>query len=139
MKAGGMLCRSQAATAVCVPRDARSMVAARRADPTVVAEDARDVRYARLGDQPRLSSSRRFTLTSRGGAPPPPPTSKPSRRRVRAPVAVTLPMVTKSPVRETRGAAKRAPTTAFTAAASPAAVVPQGGDQVLQVLLVFSY
>jgi hypothetical protein len=136
MRTGGMLCRSQAATAVCVPRDARSMVTARRADRTAVAEDARDVRYTRLGDQPRLSSSRRFTL-NRGAAPPPPPTSKPSRRRVRAPVAVTLPMVTKSPVRETRGLAKRAPTTAVTAAAASAAVAPQD-DQVLQVLLVFS-
>ncbi|KAF0899039.1 hypothetical protein E2562_012893 [Oryza meyeriana var. granulata] len=51
MRAGGMLCRSQAATAVCVPGDARSMVVARRADRTI-AEDARlvnDVRYARLG------------------------------------------------------------------------------------------
>jgi hypothetical protein len=127
-----MLCRSQAATAVCVPGDARSMVAGRRADRTIIAEDARllhDVRYVRLGagggcdgaGATRVSSSRRTTAAPR---PPPMP------RRRGAPVAVTLPMVTKSP-KETpakdAAAAKRTPATLPTAAA----VAP--GDQVLQV------
>jgi hypothetical protein len=119
-----MLCRSQAATAVCVPGEARSMIVPRRADRTIVAEDARDVRHVRLGgdgDRPR-----RFSVLSRGAAPQPPPTScKPSRRRGRAPVAVTLPMVTKSPVRE---AAKRTPATVT----ATAAAAPQE-DTVLQV------
>jgi hypothetical protein len=130
-----MLCRSQAATAVCVPGDARSMVAGRRADRTIIAEDARllhDVRYVRLGPgggcdgagATRVSSSRRTAAAPR---PPPVP------RRRGAPVAVTLPMVTKSP-KETparaTAAAKRTPAAPPTAA-SAAAVAP--GDQVLQV------
>ncbi|KAK3123340.1 hypothetical protein QOZ80_8AG0628910 [Eleusine coracana subsp. coracana] len=146
-----MLCRSHAATAVCVPGDARSMVVARRADRTISAaassDDARalhDVRYARLGDhQHRRSTSRRFSLT-RGMTtapppppPPPPPTTKPRRQRGRTqPVAVTLPMVTKSPVREKTArdlaaAAKRATTAVTTAAA---AAPP--GDQLLQVVVM---
>ncbi|KAM3410886.1 hypothetical protein ACQJBY_002852 [Aegilops geniculata] len=47
MRTGGMLCRSQAATAVCVPGDARSMVVGRRADRTI-AEDARILHDVRL-------------------------------------------------------------------------------------------
>lgn len=144
-----MLCRSHAATAVCVPGDARSMVVARRADRTI-AEDARalhDVRYARLGDhQPqRRSASRRFTL-ARGAAPPPPPppppmpasANKPRRRSGggRAPVAVTLPMVTKSPVREAQARE-------LAAAAKRAATAAASGDQVPQVrkqlIRLFSY
>lgn len=154
MRTGGMLCRSQAATAVCVPGDARSMVVARRADRTIVAggggnDDARvlhDVRYARLGSGAgdgvaRRSTSRRF----RAAPPPPPPptatavTSASCRPRVErqqrrataraAPVAVTLPMVTKSP-------SKEAPPKDLAAAAKrvqAAAVAAPGGDQLLQV------
>ncbi|XP_062190903.1 protein SODIUM POTASSIUM ROOT DEFECTIVE 2-like [Phragmites australis] len=144
MRAGGMLCRSQAATAVCVPGDARSMVVARRADRTIIAEDARalhDVRYARLGGEAR-ATSRRYAVTRapRPPPPPPPPTAAATRPRGerrrggRAPVAVTLPMVTKSPSRETparelAAAAKRAP------AATAAAIAPPG-DQVLQVVVM---
>ena len=123
-----MLCRSQAATAVCVPGDARSMVVGRRADRTIVAEDARlvddNVRYVRLGGTggggcdgagaTRVSSSRR--------AP----------RRRGAHVAVTLPMVTKSP-KETparnTAAAKRTPALPQ----PPTAAAAEPGDQVLQV------
>ncbi|WVZ93051.1 hypothetical protein U9M48_039067 [Paspalum notatum var. saurae] len=155
MRAGGMLCRSQAATAVCVPGDARSMVVARRADRTIVAaaDDARvlhDVRYARLGAtgsrrHSTSSSSRRFAPPA---PPPPPPPPLPGattggasckprveRRRAgpRAPVAVTLPMVTKSP-------AKEAPAKELAAAAkraqAAAAAAPAGGDQVLQVVVM---
>lgn len=129
-----MLCRSQAATAVCVPGDARSMVVARRADRTI-AEDARllhDVRYARLGGGGGCDGAGATRVLSRRFAvprPPPPPPPKPrgeSRRRG-APVAVTLPMVTKSPnAREmAAAAAKRTPN----AAAAP-------GDQVLQVVVM---
>ncbi|TVU06129.1 hypothetical protein EJB05_49323 [Eragrostis curvula] len=120
------------------------MVVARRADRTIVADDARalhDVKYARLGgDQQQrrsTSSSRRFTAAP--PPPPPPPTSKP-KRRGRAPVAVTLPMVTKSPVREASAkdraaAAKRAPTvTAAAAAAAATATAP--GDQLVQVVVM---
>ncbi|GJN16290.1 hypothetical protein PR202_gb03342 [Eleusine coracana subsp. coracana] len=150
MRAGAMLCRSHAATAVCVPGDARSMVVARRADRTISAaaasDDARalhDIRYARLGDQQhRRSTSRRFSLT-RGmttTAPPPPPTNKPRRQRSKTqPVAVTLPMVTKSPVREKTArdlaaAAKRATTAVTTVSAAAAAAPP--GDQLLQVVVM---
>ncbi|TVU06140.1 hypothetical protein EJB05_49335, partial [Eragrostis curvula] len=142
MRVGGMMCRSHAATAVCVPGEARSMVVARRADRTIVADDARalhDVKYARLGgDQQQrrsTSSSRRFTAAP--PPPPPPPTSKP-KRRGRAPVAVTLPMVTKSPVREASAkdraaAAKRAPTvTAATATAPGDQLVQTGRSEILK-------
>ncbi|KAL6598522.1 hypothetical protein ACP70R_046221 [Stipagrostis hirtigluma subsp. patula] len=148
MRAGGMLCRSQAATAVCVPGDARSMVVARRADRTIVADqDARalqDVRYARLGgagDAPR-AASRRFALMTRAAPPPPPPPPLPPsvkprgeiRRRGREPVAVTLPMVTKSPketpARELAAAAKRI------SPAPAAAVTAPPGDQILQVVVM---
>jgi len=157
MRAGGMLCRSQAATAVCVPGDARSMVVARRADRTIVAagdDDARrvlhDVRYARLGgdgDGGRRSTSRRFAAPRAAAAPalppPPPPTASASckprverqRRAARAPVAVTLPMVTKSP-------SKEAPPKDLAAAAkrvqAAAAVAAAPGDQLLQVRNVSS-
>nr|BAJ86188.1 predicted protein [Hordeum vulgare subsp. vulgare] len=132
MRAGGMLCRSQAATAVCVPGDARSMVVGRRADRATIAEDARvlhDVRYVRLGGAGVGCDGAGATrVSSRRVAPPPPP---PMRRRRGAPVAVTLPMVTKSPVetpaRDT-ATAKRAP------AAPTAAVAP--GDQILQVVVM---
>ncbi|XP_015695592.2 protein SODIUM POTASSIUM ROOT DEFECTIVE 3-like [Oryza brachyantha] len=148
MRAGGMLCRSQAATAVCVPGDARSMIVARRADRTI-AEDARlvhDVRYARLGGAgpggPRVPS-RRFAGVARQAAagappapPPPPPPPQHKQRRTRrggAGVAVTLPMVTKSPketpAREMAAAAAAAAKRAPVAAASP-------GDQVLQVVVM---
>ncbi|XP_052164001.1 uncharacterized protein LOC127781133 [Oryza glaberrima] len=144
MRAGGMLCRSQAATAVCVPGDARSMIVSRRADRTI-AEDARlahDVRYARLGAAASAGGarvpSRRFAAPRQAPTPPPPPPPPPQppkqhrRPRRGAGVAVTLPMVTKSP-KETparemaaaAAAAKRAPL----AAASP-------GDQVLQVVVM---
>ncbi|CAO2191300.1 unnamed protein product, partial [Urochloa humidicola] len=176
MRAGGMLCRSQAATAVCVPGDARSMVVARRADRTIVAgagvsdaasaaRDLRDVRYARLGgsgeSRRRSTSSRRFAAPRAGTAaaappppPPPPPPPRPAaalssgasckprveiKRRGgtgaaadRAPVAVTLPMVTKSP-------AKEAPAKDLAAAAklvSSAAALAAPGDQVLQKVAV---
>ncbi|CAO2188083.1 unnamed protein product [Urochloa humidicola] len=174
MRAGGMLCRSQAATAVCVPGDARSMVVARRADRTIVAgaggsdaasaaRDLRDVRYARLGgsgeSRRRSTSSRRFAAPRAGTAaaappppPPPPPPPRPAaavssgasckprveiRRRGgagadRVPVAVTLPMVTKSP-------AKEAPAKDLAAAAklvSSAAALAAPGDQVLQVVVM---
>uniref|UniRef100_A0A452Z991 HMA domain-containing protein n=1 Tax=Aegilops tauschii subsp. strangulata TaxID=200361 RepID=A0A452Z991_AEGTS len=126
MRTGGMLCRSQAATAVCVPGDARSMVVGRRADRTI-AEDARtlhDVRYVRLGGDGAGAAR----VSSRQVAPPQPP---PMPRRRGAPVAVTLPMVTKSPVetpaRDT-AAAKR------TSATPTAAVAP--GEQVLQVVVM---
>ncbi|KAJ1268363.1 hypothetical protein BS78_07G129100 [Paspalum vaginatum] len=150
MRAGGMLCRSQAATAVCVPGDARSMVVARRADRTIAAADdearvLHDVRYARLGGSARHSTS----SSSRRFAPPPPPPPLPGttgasckpraerRRAPRAPVAVTLPMVTKSPAREAparelAAAAKRAQAQQ----AAAAAAVPPGGDQVLQVVVM---
>ena len=151
-----MLCRSQAATAVCVPGDARSMVVARRAAGDGAARALHDVRYARLGGSTaaegggrRSASSRRLAAPTRDrqqaatAAPPPPPPAvvvsggaascKPrvemARRRpaARAPVAVTLPMVTKSPSKEAPAkdlaeAAKRA-----------AAAVAAPGDQVLQV------
>jgi hypothetical protein len=141
-----MLCRSQAATAVCVPGDARSMIVSRRADRTI-AEDARlahDVRYARLGAAASAGGarvpSRRFAAPRQALTPPPPPPPPPQppkqhrRPRRGAGVAVTFPMVTKSP-KETparemaaaAAAAKRAPL----AAASP-------GDQVLQVRLLCS-
>ncbi|BAF23682.1 heavy metal-associated isoprenylated plant protein 5 [Oryza sativa Japonica Group] len=144
MRAGGMLCRSQAATAVCVPGDARSMIVSRRADRTI-AEDARlahDVRYARLGAAASAGGarvpSRRFAAPRQALTPPPPPPPPPQppkqhrRPRRGAGVAVTFPMVTKSP-KETparemaaaAAAAKRAPL----AAASP-------GDQVLQVVVM---
>ncbi|XBJ25912.1 hypothetical protein VPH35_003452 [Triticum aestivum] len=126
MRTGGMLCRSQAATAVCVPGDARSMVVGRRADRTI-AQDARtlhDVRYVRLG----ADGAGAARVSSRRVAPPQPP---PMSRRRGATVAVTLPMVTKSPVetpaRDT-AAAKRTPAT------PTAAVAP--GDQVLQVVVM---
>ncbi|AQK52233.1 Heavy metal transport/detoxification superfamily protein [Zea mays] len=145
MRAGGMLCRSQAATAVCVPGDARSMVVARRAaDRTRDSDDARalhDVRYARLGAGAgdggrRTSASRRFSAPSRAAAPPPTATAatascKPRVERPRrAPVAVTLPMVTKSPSKEAppkdlAAAAKRA---------QAAAVAAPPGDQLLQFI-----
>uniref|UniRef100_A0A0A8XNF4 HMA domain-containing protein n=1 Tax=Arundo donax TaxID=35708 RepID=A0A0A8XNF4_ARUDO len=114
------------------------MVVARRADRTIVAEDARalhDVRYARLGGDARATSSRRFAV-ARAPRPPPPATATTTKprgeRRRRAPVAVTLPMVTNSPnreapARELAAAAKPAP--AVTAAAPP-------GDQVLQVVVM---
>ncbi|CAL5012208.1 unnamed protein product [Urochloa decumbens] len=172
MRAGGMLCRSQAATAVCMPGDARSMVLPRRADRTIVsagggdaaaaARDLRDVRYARLGgggeSRRRSTSSRRFSSAPRAAAaapppPPPPPPPRPAavssggasckprgveiRRRggasaARAPVAVTLPMVTKSPSKEAAAkdlaaAAKRV---------STAAALAAPGDQVLQVVVM---
>ncbi|KAG8047292.1 hypothetical protein GUJ93_ZPchr0008g13734 [Zizania palustris] len=136
MRAGGMLCRSQAATAVCVPGDARSMVVARRTDRTI-AEDARlvhDVRYARLGGGAPGArvSSRRFGAP-RPQAPqaphPPPPPPKPRRRG--AGVAVTLPMVTKSPketpAREMAAAA---------AAAKRASPDSAPSDQLLQVVVM---
>ncbi|KAM3410885.1 hypothetical protein ACQJBY_002852 [Aegilops geniculata] len=130
MRTGGMLCRSQAATAVCVPGDARSMVVGRRADRTI-AEDARilhDVRYARLGGAGCDGAGATRVSSRRVAAPTPPP---PMPRRRGAPVAVTLPMVTKSPVetpaRDT-AAAKR------TSATPTAAVAP--GDQVLQVVVM---
>ncbi|XP_062195005.1 protein SODIUM POTASSIUM ROOT DEFECTIVE 2-like [Phragmites australis] len=140
MRAGGILCRSQAATAVCVPGDARSMVVARRADRTIVAEDARvlhDVRYARLGGRgdARSSTSRRLGVPRAAPPPPPLPPSKShgeTRRRGRAPVAVTLPMVTKSPNRE-------APARELAAAAKrmlPAPTAAPSGDQVLQVVVM---
>lgn len=143
-----MLCRSQAATAVCVPGDARSMVVARRgADRTRDSDDARalhDVRYARLGagagdGARRNSASRMFSAPSRA-APSAPPTAtaatascKPRVERPRrAPVAVTLPMVTKSPSKEAppkdlAAAAKRA---------QAAAVAAPPGDQLLQVVVM---
>ncbi|CAO2163457.1 unnamed protein product [Urochloa humidicola] len=164
MRAGGMLCRSQAATAVCVPGDARSMVVARRADRTIAAgaggDDLRDVRYARLGgsggeSRRRSTSSRRFAAPKSAAPPPPPPPPPPPRpamvsggasckprveirRRgaaadsARAPVAVTLPMVTKSP-------SKEAPAKDLAAAAkrvSTAAALAAPGDQVLQVVVM---
>ncbi|KXG25122.1 protein SODIUM POTASSIUM ROOT DEFECTIVE 2 [Sorghum bicolor] len=151
MRAGGMLCRSQAATAVCVPGDARSMVVSRRADRTIVADDdarraLHDVRYARLGggggDGGRRSTSRRFAA-ARAAAPPPPPSASASckprverqqrRPATRAPVAVavTLPMVTKSP-------SKEAPPKDLAAAAKrvQAAVAAAPGDQLLQVVVM---
>ena len=152
MRAGGMLCRSQAATAVCVPGDARSMVVARRAGGDDGARALHDVRYARLGGAAadgsgRRSASRRVAAprASQGAAaappPPPPPPPPPAvvssaasckprvemarRRPGRAPVAVTLPMVTKSP-------SKEAPAKDLAAAAKRAAAAAPG-DQVLQV------
>ncbi|KAM0832430.1 hypothetical protein ACQ4PT_064911 [Festuca glaucescens] len=128
MRSGGMMCRSQAATAVCVPGDAQSMVVGRRADRTI-AEDARllhVVRYVRLGSGAGGCDGAGATrVSSRRAAAPRPP---PMPRRRGAPVAVTLPMVTKSPketpARDT-AAAKRTPA---------AAVAP--GDQVLQVVVM---
>ncbi|CAM0949420.1 unnamed protein product [Alopecurus aequalis] len=131
MRSGGMLCRSQAATAVCVPGDARSMVVGRRADRTI-AEDARlvhDVRYVRLGAGGGCDGASVTRVLSRRAAVPSPP---PMPRRRGAPVAVTLPMVTKSPketpARET-AAAKRTPAAPLTATVAPA-------DQVLQVVVM---
>ncbi|CAD6265511.1 unnamed protein product [Miscanthus lutarioriparius] len=158
MRAGGMLCRSQAATAVCVPGDARSMVVARRADRTIVAaddDDARrvlhDVRYARLGGagndggrQRHSTSSRRFAAPRAAAAPPAataasasasckPRVERQRRAATRAPVAVTLPMVTKSP-------SKEAPPKDLAAAAkrvqAAAAVAAAPGDQLLQVVVM---
>uniref|UniRef100_A0ACD5ZVF1 Uncharacterized protein n=1 Tax=Avena sativa TaxID=4498 RepID=A0ACD5ZVF1_AVESA len=132
MRSGGMLCRSQAATAVCVPGDARSMVVGRRADRTI-AEDARllhDIRYVRLGGAGGGCDGAGATRISsrRAEAPRPPPMP----RRRGAPVAVTLPMVTKSP-KETPArdtvATKRIPATQSVAAPAP-------GDQVLQVVVM---
>uniref|UniRef100_A0A0E0LUR4 HMA domain-containing protein n=1 Tax=Oryza punctata TaxID=4537 RepID=A0A0E0LUR4_ORYPU len=143
MRAGGMLCRSQAATAVCVPGDARSMIVARRADRTI-AEDARlvhDVRYARLGGGASAGGtrvpSRRFAAPRQAPTPPPPPPPQPPKQQRRprrgAGVAVTLPMVTKSPketpAREMAAAAAAAAKRAPLAAAAP-------GDQVLQVVVM---
>ena len=153
-----MLCRSQAATAVCVPGDAWSMVVARRAAGDGAARALHDVRYARLGGSTaaegggrRSASSRRLAAPARDrqqaatAAPPPPPPPPPPpavvssaasckprvemarRRPGRAPVAVTLPMVTKSP-------SKEAPAKDLAAAAKrAAAAVAAPGDQVLQV------
>ncbi|KAK1608136.1 hypothetical protein QYE76_031809 [Lolium multiflorum] len=127
MRSGGMMCRSHAATAVCVPGDARSMVVGRRADRTI-AEDARilhDVRYVRLGAGGCDGAGATRVSSRRAAAPPMP-------RRRGAPVAVTLPMVTKSPketpARDT-AAAKRAP-------AAPLTAAPATGDQVLQVVVM---
>ncbi|KAG2578596.1 protein SODIUM POTASSIUM ROOT DEFECTIVE 2-like [Panicum virgatum] len=155
MRAGGMLCRSQAATAVCVPGDARSIVVARRAGGDDGARALHDVRYARLGGAAadgsgRRSASRRVAAprASQGAAaappPPPPPPPPPAvvsgaasckprvemarRRPGRAPVAVTLPMVTKSP-------SKEAPAKDLAAAAKRAAAAAPG-DQVLQVVVM---
>ena len=118
-----MLCRSQAATAVCVPGDARSMVVGRRADRTIVAEDARlvhdKVRYVRLGGTGGGCDGAGTTRV---------PSSRRAPRRRGAHVAVTLPMVTKSPketLARNTAAAKRTP-----AAAQPTAAP---GDQALQV------
>ncbi|KAL5220679.1 hypothetical protein ABZP36_025392 [Zizania latifolia] len=140
MRAGGMLCRSQAATAVCVPGDARSMVVARRSDRTI-AEDARlvhDVRYARLGGAAPGArvSSRRFgaprpQASQAPHPPPPPPPPPPKPRRRGSGVAVTLPMVTKSP-KETP-AREMAAAAAAAKRASPASAP---GDQVLQVVVM---
>nr|CAB3482888.1 unnamed protein product [Digitaria exilis] len=169
MRVGGMLCRSQSATAVCVPGDARSMVVSRRADRTIVAADdlaLHDVRYARLGGDVRRrstsTSSRRFAApnkpskpAAKAAPPPPPPPPPPPRPAVvsgaaasckprverrrgagatarEAPVAVTLPMVTKSPSKEAAAkdlaaAAKRV---------STAAALAAPGDQVLQVVVM---
>jgi hypothetical protein len=81
-----MGCRSYAATAVCVPGDARSMIVPRRPDRTLI-EDARllDIKYLRLGDNKhgRLSTPANCRRT-----------------------AVTLPMVTK----KERSAASAKPT-----------------------------
>ncbi|XP_047073287.1 protein SODIUM POTASSIUM ROOT DEFECTIVE 2-like [Lolium rigidum] len=127
MRSGGMMCRSHAATAVCVPGDARSMVVGRRADRTI-AEDARilhDVRYVRLGGGGCDGAGATRVSSRRAAAPPMP-------RRRGAPVAVTLPMVTKSPketpARDT-AAAKRTP-------AAPPTAAPATGDQVLQVVVM---
>lgn len=113
-----MLCRSQAATAVCVPGDARSMVVGRRADRTI-AEDAR------LGAGGGCDGAGATRVSSGRAAVPRP-------RRRGAPVAVTLPMVTKSPketpARDT-AAAKRTPAAPLTATSAP-------GDQVLQVVVM---
>lgn len=152
-----MLCRSQAATAVCVPGDARSMVVSRRADRTIVADDDRalhDVRYARLGGggDGRRSTSRRFSAPKASkaaakAAPPPPPPPPPAvvssaagsckprveRRRAtaaREPVAVTLPMVTKSPCKE---AAAKDLAAAAKRVSTAAALAAPGDDHVLQV------
>lgn len=136
-----LMCRSQAATAVCVPGDARSMVVARRADRTIVAADdasaLHDVRYARLGGSGRRHSTSRRSFAD-APPPPPPPTAscKPRVERRRAPpraapVAVTLPMVTKSPTKE--AAAKELAAAAKRAQAGNAA---PGGDQVLQVVVM---
>ncbi|KAF8701935.1 hypothetical protein HU200_033266 [Digitaria exilis] len=148
MRVGGMLCRSQSATAVCVPGDARSMVVSRRADRTIVATDdlaLHDVRYARLGGDVRRrstsTSSRRFAAPNKPSKPAGAAAScKPRVERRRgagatareAPVAVTLPMVTKSPSKEAAAkdlaaAAKRV---------STAAALAAPGDQVLQVVVM---
>lgn len=127
-----MLCRSQAATAVCVPGDARSMAVGRRADRTI-AEDAclvHDVRYVRLaGAGGGCAGATATRVSSRRAAAPRPP---PMPRRRGTAVAVTLPMVTKSPketpARDT-AAAKRTPDAPPTATAAP-------GDQVLQVVVM---
>ncbi|RLM60304.1 hypothetical protein C2845_PM14G10850 [Panicum miliaceum] len=107
--------------------------------------------YARLGgtaaEGGRRSASRRFAAPRQAAAAPPPPPPPPPavssaascrprvemvRRRpdgaARAPVAVTLPMVTKSP-------SKEAPAKDLAAAAKRAAVAAPG-DQVLQVVVM---
>ncbi|WOL08678.1 hypothetical protein Cni_G17431 [Canna indica] len=76
MKANGLLCRSHAATAVCVPGDPRSMIMPRRPDrSTTLVDHSRlvDLKYSRLVDARRLNSGGRCSR------------------------AVTLPMVTKTP------------------------------------------
>ncbi|XP_008809313.1 protein SODIUM POTASSIUM ROOT DEFECTIVE 1-like [Phoenix dactylifera] len=55
MRTAGMLCRSHASTAVCIPGDPRSMIVSRRADRTLV-EHSRlvDLKYSRLMDSRRF-------------------------------------------------------------------------------------
>lgn len=103
------------------------MVVGRRADRTI-AEDARlvqDVRYARLGGASGCDGAEATRVLSRRRAAPAP---APVPRRRGAPVAVTLPMVTKSP--------KETPARDMAAAKRTSAAAVAPGDQVLQVVVM---
>jgi hypothetical protein len=125
-----MGCRSQAATAVCVPGDVRSMIVTRRSDRSTLIDDAQlvDIRYSRLGNNKhgRLSTTVNCRRT-----------------------AVTLPMVTKKektavPAKPTKPKSKPKPKISTTlnssATASMAATeVDLSNDLVFQVIKLCIY
>ncbi|XP_072980097.1 uncharacterized protein [Typha angustifolia] len=108
MKSAGMMCRSQAATAVCIPGDARSMIMARsRSDRTLV-ENSKLIDHLKYS---RLAESRRFGSTGRGRS-------------------VTLPMVTK---KESKTPTKPKPKPKPTNVPS---LPPSTDDQLFQVVVM---
>ncbi|KAJ3677319.1 hypothetical protein LUZ60_003043 [Juncus effusus] len=114
MRTTGLSCRSQAATAVCVPGDARSMIVARRPDRTLL-DDSRlfDVKYARLGDK-----HGRFAAGD--------------RRRT----AVTLPMVTKKEINNSQTKTKSKTKTDITQAIQNTVTTTASNDLVFRVVVL---